>query len=1170
MALGRRLLTLALGLALFVAGCSSSSSSGGATIAVTSVTQDLTGDPSGLTIVVGFSAPPGALTTANFSADGGQTAQTVNVVGSNATVTWDQRVTPAHTVTVVAPNVFSVPAAVGTSDATVPGFTATAVQNAGLGGDVITVTFAGGPNIVEAVAEDPSNWQLDVAGNTLPLTASTLDFVPGTQVLTITTDATVNVHATFALTPVNVTTVSDVALAANPVAGTGCCDVAAPNLVTSDQNLAADALGRVVDFTFDEAVDPASLDLADFTHATAIATNLTTPMPNVVQVTFSEPIVPGKPGNLDDVTIDDVLDVHGNEVTGAPLVATVTSTGAVGAAYDAATAAVTVPNVLGDHIDVVTTQALDPDDAVDPTKWTITVNAAPLTMADQTLTYDLASATLTVELDADLQNGDTVVITAGNVLEIDGDLFAAASGGIAAAGDAGLPTITGVEQNRSLDSTGQTLDVSFSEDVDTATAQNAGNWTISGGVNVDSATLLGNSDTVRLALDAPATPGVNTIDVSTVEDIAGNVLAPVVGMAVTSDDTTPASLTSASAMAISGANNDTVAVRFDDDMYASDVTNVANWAVESPVGTMIDPMNATAVYDAPTRTATLTFDGGDDVNFKRDQDFEVTLSNVRDIAGNAMGAGTLSGPVAFEAVAPVVDSAWVVPTTGTVTVRFSEACDHLDDIGFLTSYVVFDVATPGSPKPDPTSAVPTPDGLGVTLTYPFAIDTANDRLRVHGVTDLAGNPLFPVDLTIAAEDTNAVALDMATAAVSISGEHNDEIQVRFTTPPGSPGRLDPAHYTLVEQGVGPVDISSARFVWDPVTPMVRIVLDESVDHALTNGQSYDLTIDGLTSAQGIAMGGPDMVTTVAGGDAVQANLVAGRVRVDAANSADSILVELDEAYDPADLATLSNVQLNAANATALTAVGPRTLRATFGVMPVATDTIDVTLDDLAGNAMAMTATEALQAEVATGPFLFSVGATATSGAGGDTVSVTWSTPVETTTGTSLLNYTLESPPGTPIDLTGATRRYVSATNTVEITLPGSVNLTTGAGFNVSVSSVANPDGLVMSPGMLGGTVGGDATAPAIDKAFVDYRDDIVGFVVAVQFDEPVDSAFALDPANWSGSGGQSGFAVTQLNASSYRVELLLPLNGGETLDLAAGLTDLAGNAAGALSVTPVQ
>ena len=73
-------------------------------------------------------------------------------------------------------------------------------------------------------------------------------------------------------------------------------------------------------------------------------------------------------------------------------------------------------------------------------------------------------------------------------------------------------------------------------------------------------------------------------------------------MALTSDDSTPASLTSASAMALEGSNNDTVAVRFDDDMFASDVTNVANWAVESPVGTMVDPMNASVVYDAPTRT----------------------------------------------------------------------------------------------------------------------------------------------------------------------------------------------------------------------------------------------------------------------------------------------------------------------------------------------------------------------------------------------------------------------------------------------------------------------------------------------------------------------------------------------------------------------------------------
>lgn len=1167
MALGRRLLTLALGSALLLSGCSSSSS--GSTVAVASATQDLSGDPSGLTVVVAFTGVPGALTTANFSASGGQSAQTVTVVGTNATVVWDQRVTPSHTVTVTAPGVVLAPTTVATSDATTPSFTAAAVQNAGLGGDVITVTFTGGPNIVEASAEDPSNWQLDVAGNVLSLAASTLDFVPGSQVLTITTDATVNVHASFDLAPLGVSTVADVALATTPVTGSGCCDVAAPSLVSADQNLTADALGRVVDFTFDEAIDPASLDFADFTHATAMVTGVSQPTATTVQVTFSEPIVPGKPGNLDDVSVAGVLDVHGNVVSGAPVTATVTSTGAVAAAYDAATGAVTVPNVLGDHVQIVTTQALDPDDAVDPTKWTITVNAAPLTMADQTLTYDLATATLTVDLDADLDNGDTVVVTAGNVREVDGELFGAATGGLTAAGDAGAPTILSAEQNRSFDSTGQTVDVQFSEDVDTATAQNAGNWTVSGGVNVTTATLLGNLDTVRLVLDAPAVPGINTLDVSNVDDIAGNTLASVAAMAFTSDDTTPAVLSSASAMATSGSDNDTIAVRFTDDMVASDVNDVTNWAVESPVGTMVDTTNATVTYDVPTQTATVTFDGGDDINFKREDDFEVTVSGMRDIAGNVLVSGTQSGPVTYETVQPTVDSAWVVPATGTVTVRFSEACDHVDDIGALTSYTVFDVATPQTPKPAPTSAVPSMDGLGVTLTFPFAIDTVNDRLRINGVTDLAGNPLFPADLMIVAEDTSEVTLDAATVAVTVSGESNDEIQVHFTTTPATFGRLDPANYTLVEQGVGPVDISTADFAWDSGTEVLTITLDESVAHALTNTANYDVTIDNLLSVQGVAMSGPDTLTVAAGGDAAQANLVAGRVRIDAANNTDSILVELDEAYDPDELGNLANVQLNAANATALTAVGPRTLRATFGVAPVATDTIDVTLGDLAGNAMAMTATEALQAEVSTGPFLFSVAGTANSGVGGDLLTVTWATPV-TSSALNLGSYSFESPPGTPVSLANASRRYISATNTVEIRLANSVDLTEGASISVSANGVANPDGVTMTPGMLVGTVGGDTTAPGMSAAFVDYRADLVGFVVDVRFDEDVDSAFALDPLNWSGSGGQSGFDVVQLNASSYRVELILPLNSGETLDLAAGLSDPAGNVAGALSITPVM
>jgi hypothetical protein len=174
MALGNRYLTwIIAGLALLAAGCSSSSSS--TTHTVTSVVQDLTADPDGLVTVVTFSGAPGALTTANFDTDGVQTPTGVVVAGATATVTWDAFVSPADQMRVIGKgNVSASFRPITTTDASVPTFVISAgAQVAGLGGDTFTVTFTG-PRVVEADAEDVSNWALDVGGAIMDLTGSTL------------------------------------------------------------------------------------------------------------------------------------------------------------------------------------------------------------------------------------------------------------------------------------------------------------------------------------------------------------------------------------------------------------------------------------------------------------------------------------------------------------------------------------------------------------------------------------------------------------------------------------------------------------------------------------------------------------------------------------------------------------------------------------------------------------------------------------------------------------------------------------------------------------------------------------------------------------------------------------------------------------------------------------
>ena len=109
------------------------------------------------------------------------------------------------------------------------------------------------------------------------------------------------------------------------------------------------------------------------------------------------------------------------------------------------------------------------------------------------MSYDLPTATLTVDFDLDLVNGDTVDIQALGIAEIDGELFGD-SIQVTAAGDATVPTAQTFVQNRNLDPTGMTVDVTFSEDVEQTSAENTANWSVSGGPSVVSATRLTGLD----------------------------------------------------------------------------------------------------------------------------------------------------------------------------------------------------------------------------------------------------------------------------------------------------------------------------------------------------------------------------------------------------------------------------------------------------------------------------------------------------------------------------------------------------------------------------------------------------------------------------------------------------------------------------------------------------
>lgn len=1167
MSFGKKFTRLAsIALALVLAGCGSSSSGGGGGNAIVSAVQDLGADPDGLTTTITFAVAPGVLTTANFESDGTPIPVTVIVAGTQATVTWDVRISPADSIRAVGiPGVSGAFVAIATSDATAPTFTITAaLQNPGLGTDTLEITFAG-PRVVQALAEDPDNWELTVNSQTLDLTGSTFVLDTVNQVLDVTLGSGANLHAAFTLQATGVTSVADVALAAIPVVGAATGDTTAPTLVSAAQNLVEDEYGRVVDFTFDEAMDPVfSTGLARFgVPLPEVATSVVQVSDAVLRVTFSGPVIPG----VDDVTLNGLVDAHGNAYPNGP--EPVTQPSPVANSFDGLPLATTVENALNDVVVVVTTQAFEPAEAIDPANWTLTIDSTPIDLSLQTLEYDFLAKTLTITLDFDMQNGDSFDI-AGNVLEVDGETFGTTYIGGVVGGDAAEPAVSTVQQNRTVDPTGKTIDALLSEDVDSVAAQNTANWGVTGGISVLSAVLQPSQDIVRLTLNGPAVPGDVTVSADALEDLAGNVMsAAQTGITVTSSDVTPPSAVVAGATATEGALNDTVIVLFNDSMIEAEVEDPANWTIESPVGNALTVTGATISYNPASQRTTLTFDAGTTVNFQRGDGFSVLPANMRDVGGNAVSATPVTGNVVAETNLPHVHSIFRdALNTDQVVVRFTEPCGHVDDLYDAITNIEgsrYVLRTSGGVFVANATALNALDnGLGVEVSFGVLVG-ATDTIDVIGVQDLAGNPLFP-ELAVAtvAEDANQPSLDSGLSTfVSISGESNDLVTIVFDRPM-SPWQLtNPANYVL-DPGT-PFDLSSADFTFDgDRTVTIKI---KSRDN-LQTGAGHDLTINNLFTAQGIQRTVADTeLGIVATGDVTLPTILANEVKLDPQN-ADSLLIEVDEAIDKTAAETAGTYDYNGGNfATSAVLLSPRTVRATFGVALSDGLDLDLTVTDLAGNVTGVLTRTVAVADTAP-PIIVPPVGVSVAGAGGDYVVIGFNEPVDPAIAINVNNYAIHN--GRFLDLTNAFVVHDSSAMTATIRLPAGQELWPASLITATITNIADLSGNALAgPVVAGGSVSGDTTPPSFASAFANYRQDAGGLVIDVLFDEDVDATFVENETNWSASGGQNVVSATLMNPNFVRVLLDAPLLPSETLDVVSGLTDVAQNAAGApASVTP--
>lgn len=1153
---------IALGAALFLAACSSNEGAVSGTQSLSSTLQDLSIDPTGRTTVFTFTTAPTGSGPEAYQADGGQTAQAVSYNGDTAQVTWSDRVSPSDEVRFVGEGYSSEWTGVTTSDSSATSFSIMSATQVGLGSDELTLSVSG-PWLIESEVEEPSNWTYSVDDYAQDISGASFVYDATSATVSITFSETAALYESFTLTPSVIKTVADVAATYDIMGGTSAGDSIAPTLVSVEQNLSEGENGTVLDFIFDEEMNPFFCMPGAYYQ---VEGNLTLSVyqadGSTMRVSYSQPVIPG----VDTVDVSaSLMDLRGNGLGNSGTFA-VSQPAPIANSFTADCVATSFENEGGDSLTVYTTQGFDVQSVMDPSAWTLVVGGAPVSLGAQHFNYDFEERMLRVSFGFDLEYGSTWEMTAVGVLDIDGEYFHGSCSG-SVTGDGEAPTVLEVVQNRVYDASGATLEVRLSEDCEGSSAEDVNNWILSSGASFSSATFITGGRVLRLVCESAVMPGENSLSCSGLTDFAGNVMgSPLTGVEITSTDTSVPTVTGSMASAYQGAWNDEVFVIFSESMYVSDCEDFTKWSFESPAGTSHALSGATFNYDDTHRTCTVSFGAATGINLKRGDNFVLSFDSVRDLGGNALSSASTTGNVTYETTQPMVVNCWREASGDAVVVRFSEPCDWTGDLFGGTSYILRDGA--GAVVAEAAQGVTTLDqGLGARVDFGVMVQP-DYTVDVYGITDLAGNHLYPATgQSLSVEDSSSPGFSSGATILSVeSGENNDMVILQFDRKMSPWGITDPDNYTLARRSEF-IDLSAAKLHFDG-DRMVWLTLGSRTGGNLQNGESYTVTVENVQTAQGVLRGFADADVAVAAGDTSFPTAFVGDVLLDPLYP-NCVLVHCTEALDPVFSAEASQFALNNVPATASEMVSPRCCRVSFSSTPAVLDTLSFTLRDLAGNTSG-SISRAVVASDLTPPVIIDVEGVAVSGVGGDYITVTFSEDIDANTYFIPWYYTFLHG-GSLVSLGSADFAYDSASRTVTISLGAGFELNPSFGISATVHGVRDCSGNAMSSsaGSFSGSCGGDTVAPAISGAFVNYRADSSGVVVEVRFSEDVDPSFCADPMNWDSSGGAFVADVEPGDGNSCTLYLLQPLEEGQSLELSAGLNDMASNTAGALSFAPL-
>jgi hypothetical protein len=457
---------------------------------------------------------------------------------------------------------------------------------------------------------------------------------------------------------------------------------------------------------------------------------------------------------------------------------------------------------------------------------------------------------VTLTLAANLAPGTTYTVTVANVSDASGNVIAPGSSVqftttatndvtppslILAYGDAGYNHVT----------------VRFDEDVSQG-ADVPSNYGVTSDddpaspLTVNAASASGSTVILTLASNLVG-PARYTVEVTGVEDLAGNAIVPgsTIDFTTAAPDTAPPELTSAAGTA----GDNQVTLTFSEPVPIGSTT-VSNYSVYPSA----DPSSPLAVVSASRSYNVVTLTLASDL--AAGTTYTAEVSNLGDLAGNLIAPNSTAE---FTTDPGDVTPPGLLSASGTaggdlVTLGFSEAVAGGADVA--SNYSVYPTADPSSPL-----AVSEASAAGaqviLTLASALAPETAY-TVAVTGVEDEAGNTIEPG--ATASFTTGAADLTPPTLVGALGLTGNNLVTVTFSEPVVV-GAATVSNYAVYPSGdpSQPYTVNSAV----PSGAHVDLYLTSS----LLASTSYTVTVSGVADAAGnlIASNSSVSFTTAAGG-----------------------------------------------------------------------------------------------------------------------------------------------------------------------------------------------------------------------------------------------------------------------------------------------------------------